>query len=142
MRRKLLKQINFNPVTMEYTFKLLFANESIIEDSLNDDGKIFKTEFYETKINENELKDGTRKRWFQLLGRVLQYQNVFKTKLTEFSEDMKLAYFGYFEKVNEHGEVIILPPSLTFMSDEKIKLANDKTLSFYSNLGVDFKDIV
>ena len=48
MKRKLLKQVRFNPVTMEYTFKLLFVNESVIEEAEEGNGKTFAVEFYET----------------------------------------------------------------------------------------------
>lgn len=143
MKRKLLKQIKFNPLTMEVTHKVLFVNESIIEELMNGNGKTFSTEFYESKRKENELRDGTRKRWFQLLTRVLQSQRIDITQkiLKEFSDDMKKQYFDCVE-VTINEKVIVIPPSLTSVPDEQVREANEKIIDFYSKIGVDFKDIV
>ena len=141
MKRKLLKQTKFDPVTMEVTYKIIFVNESIVQDFVESNGRTFAVDFYESNRQENDLRDGTRKRWFHLLGRILSYQKADMT-LDEFSENMKSVYFGYSEKQNRKGESIILPPSLTIIPDDKVKKANDKMIEFYSRLGVNFKDIV
>jgi len=143
MKRKLLKQIKFNPLTMEVTHKLLFVNESVVEEFMNGNGKTFSTEFFESKRKENELRDGTRKRWFQLLTRVLQSQRIDITQkiLKEFSDDMKKQYFDCIEETIA-DKVLVIPPSLTSVPDEQVREANEKIIDFYSKIGVDFKDIV
>ena len=143
MKRKLLKQIKFNPLTMEVTHKVLFVNESVVEEFMSGNGKTFSTEFYESKRKENELRDGTRKRWFQLLTRVLQSQRIDITQkiLKEFSDDMKKQYFDCIEETIA-DKVLVIPPSLTSVPDEQVREANEKIIDFYSKIGVDFKDIV
>lgn len=143
MKRKLLKQIKFNPLTMEVTHKVLFVNESVVEEFMNGNGKTFSTEFFESKRKENELRDGTRKRWFQLLTRVLQSQRIDITQkiLKEFSDDMKKQYFDCIEETIA-DKVLVIPPSLTSVPDEQVREANEKIIDFYSKIGVDFKDIV
>lgn len=143
MKRKLLKQVRFNPITMEVTFKLLFVNETVIQEFMDGNGKTFSTEFYESKRKENELRDGTRKRWFQLLTRVLQSQKIEVNKkiLKEFSDDMKKQYFDCIEETIA-DKILVIPPSLTSVPDEQVREANEKILDFYSKIGVDFSDIV
>lgn len=143
MKRKLLKQIKFNPLTMEVTHKVLFVNESVVEEFMSGNGKTFSTEFFESKRKENELRDGTRKRWFQLLTRVLQSQRIDITQkiLKEFSDDMKKQYFDCIEETIA-DKVLVIPPSLTSVPDEQVREANEKIIDFYSKIGVDFKDIV
>lgn len=143
MKRKLLKQVKFNPITMEVTYKVLFVNETVIEELIDSNGKTFKTEFYETQRKENELRDGTRKRWFQLLTRIIESQGikVEKKVLKEFSDDMKKQFFDCIEETIG-DKVIVIPPSLTSVPDEKVKEANNYILDFYSRIGVNFSDLV
>lgn len=143
MKRKLLKQVKFNPITMEVTHKVLFVNESVIEELMDSNGKTFKTEFYETQRKENELRDGTRKRWFQLLTRIIESQGIKVEKkiLKEFSDDMKKQFFDCIEETIG-DKVIVIPPSLTSVPDEKVREANDYILDFYSKIGVNFSDLV
>lgn len=144
MNKLLSKIINFNPVKSEVTFKILYLNEDIISSllELSNKNSLCKLEISQTRYKE-KTKDSTRRRWFQLLSKILIDKGipVSQDTLRAFHETMKESYFDV-EKFEIEGREVIVVPSINSISDEKVKIACDEIIDRYSKIGIDFSDIV
>jgi hypothetical protein len=144
MGKLLSKIINFNPVKSEVTFKILYVNEDIISNllELSNKNTLCKLEINQTRYKE-KTKDSTRRRWFQLLSKILIDNGiqVSQDTLRAFHDTMKESYFDV-EKFEIEGREVIVVPSINSISDEKVKIACDEIIDRYSKIGVDFSDIV
>jgi len=144
MSKLLSKIINFNPVKSEVTFKILYVNEDIISSllELSNKNSLCKLEINQTRYKE-KTKDSTRRRWFQLLSKILIDKGipVSQDTLRAFHETMKESYFDV-EKFEIEGREVIVVPSINSISDDKVKIACDEIIDRYSKIGIDFSDIV
>ena len=144
MNKILSKLINFNPVKSEITFKVLYLTEDIISDllQLSDKQKLCKLEIKESNYKE-KTKDSSRRRWFQLLSKILIDKGVpvSQDTLKAFHETMKESYFDV-EKFEIEGREIIVVPSINSIDDEKVRQACEGIIDRYSKIGVDFSDVI
>ena len=144
MSKLLSKIINFNPVKSEVTFKILYVNEDIISSllELSNKNSLCKLEINQTRYKE-KTKDSTRRRWFQLLSKILIDKGipVSQDTLRAIHETMKESYFDV-EKFEIEGREVIVVPSINSISDDKVKIACDEIIYRYSKIGIDFSDIV
>lgn len=144
MNKILSKLINFNPVKSEVTFKILYVNEDIISDllDLSKKNSLCKLQINESRYKE-KTKDSTRRRWFQLLSKILIDKGITLTQdtLRSFHETMKESYFDV-QKFEIEGKEIVVVPSINSIEDEKVKNACDEIIDRYSKIGVDFSEIV
>jgi len=101
-----------------------------------------KFNYKPTRYKES-LKDGTRRRWFQILSKILQAQEMPITKevLGSFHESMKESMFDC-EKFIVDGKEIVVVPSINAVPDQDVKNANENLIARYSQLGIDFSDIL
>lgn len=143
MKNKYLTKIeDFNLENFQIKLKLLFVDENNISELLDLRGQVIKFDFKKAKYKET-TKDGTRKRWFQVLSHILKKQGIIIDSeiLNAFHREMKISYFDviYFD-VN--GKQIPLVPSINDIDDIKVRIALENIISDFSLIGVDFKDIL
>lgn len=144
MNKILSKLINFNPVKSEVTFKILYVNEEIISDllELSNKNSLCKLQINESRYKE-KTKDSSRRRWFQLLSKILIDKGITITQdtLRSFHETMKESYFDV-QKFEIEGKEIVVVPSINSIDDEKVRQACEEIIDRYSKIGVDFSNIV
>lgn len=123
------------------TFKVLFVNEDTIATLFGLQGNAVKLSFKGVRYKET-VKDSTRRRWFQLISRVLKFFGVDLTggNISAFHEEMKESMFDC-DMFEIDGKKVIVVPSINAVADEKVREANDQIISRYGSIGVDFKDI-
>lgn len=134
----MVKVDEFDIQKARLNLKVLFLNEQYISDIKSSLGKTLKVSFSDTNYREN-LRDSTRKRWFQVLGHILdQKDKSNEYTLLRFHNDTKESIFEH--TLSEEGLEII--PSINSLSDELVKDATDIIIERYSQRGIDFTGIV
>lgn len=144
MNKLLSKLIRFDPSKSEITFKVLYVTEEIISDllQLSNNQNLVKLDIKQTRYKE-KTKDSSRRRWFQLLSKILIDKGipVSQDTLRAFHETMKESYFDV-QKFEIEGREIVVVPSINSIDDEKVIQACEEIIDRYSKIGVDFSDIV
>lgn len=144
MNKILSKLIRFDPSKSEITFKVLYVTEEIISDllQLSNNQNLVKLDVKQTRYKE-KTKDSSRRRWFQLLSKILIDKGipVSQDTLRAFHETMKESYFDV-QKFEIEGREVVVVPSINSIDDDKVKQACEEIIDRYSKIGVDFSDIV
>jgi hypothetical protein len=134
----------FNPERSEITFKLLFINEDILGEILELQRKnsMVKISVKKGKYKEN-TRDSTRRRWFQIITHILKQKDIPLTKenVNAFHETMKESFFDV-QKFEVDGSEIVVVPSINAMSDEQVKTACENIIARYSQIGINFDNII
>lgn len=144
MKTIISKILNFNPSKAELNLKILFLNEEILGELLEESGKnsVLKVQIKKSRYSET-TKDSSRRRWFQIISTILKQKDIPLTKenVAAFHETMKESFFDV-EKFVVDGKEIIVVPSINVIEDKKVKEACENIIDRYSKIGVDFSDIL
>ena len=144
MNTLLTRLTNFNPEKSEISLKLLYINEEILGEllDLHRAGSMVKVNIKKGRYKEN-TRDNTRRRWFQIITHILKQKDIPLTKenVNAFHETMKESFFDV-QKFEVDGSEIVVVPSINSMTDEQVKVACENIIARYSQIGINFDDII
>lgn len=144
MNTLLTRMVKFNPETSEATFRLMFLNEEILGEllDLQRNNSMIKLNVKKGKYREN-TKDSTRRRWFQIISHILKEKDIPLTKenVSAFHETMKESFFDV-QKFEVDGKEIVVVPSINSMTDEQVRTACENIIARYSQIGINFDNII
>ena len=144
MNTLLTRVVNFNPAKSELTLKLLYVTEEILGEvlDLQRDNSMVKVNIKKGRYKEN-TRDNTRRRWFQLITHILKQKDIPLTKenVNAFHETMKESFFDV-QKFEVDGSEVIVVPSINSVTDDEVKRACENIISRYSQIGINFDDII
>lgn len=129
----------YNPEKQEITFKLLFVDETTVFELFDLQGGNCKIIL--KGLKRKELQNSTRRRWFQVLSFILKENDIPVTKenLQSFHTQMKESYFDVKTlRLGHDDKAIVLVPSINSIPDQEVKIAIEKIIERYSQLGIDF----
>lgn len=144
MNTLLTRVEKFNPERAEITFKLIYVNEDILGEilDLQRNNSMVKLNIKKGKYKET-TRDSSRRRWFQIITHILKQKDIPLTKenVGAFHETMKESFFDV-QKFEVDGSEVVVVPSINSLTDDQVRIACENIISRYSQIGINFDNIV